>query len=191
MDNLKKIIREIIKEGDREHTYYMFFQNIKQIKRQCEEILEMDRHNVDNVLKSGHDWASDHISTSKDDVEEVYNFLKEKCKKDTVVTDIDDIIESTENRLTDDEIIKLGHEIFEKYMYSDKDIKRKVKDDWSNDGLSRFGQFTNNKLSNLLSVKDNRTRQMKIHEIVDQLEILKDYIKDNSIDILIKSLLIR
>ena len=31
---------------------------------------------VDTVLKNGHGWATDHIATSKDDVEEVYNFLK-------------------------------------------------------------------------------------------------------------------
>ena len=31
---------------------------------------------VDMILSNGHDWASDHIATSKDDIEEVYNFLK-------------------------------------------------------------------------------------------------------------------
>ena len=30
------------------------------------------------LFRSGHDWANDHISTSKDDVEEVHNFLKSK-----------------------------------------------------------------------------------------------------------------
>ena len=32
----------------------------------------------DGILASGHDWAEDHIATSKDDVEEVYNFLMTK-----------------------------------------------------------------------------------------------------------------
>jgi hypothetical protein len=72
--------KDSLTEGYNEQTYYMFFQNIKQIKRQCEEMLSMDKNKVDEVLKSGHDWAADHISTSKDDVEEVYNFLKTKCE---------------------------------------------------------------------------------------------------------------
>jgi hypothetical protein len=29
---------------------------------------------VDMILSDGHDWANDHIATSKDDVEEVKNF---------------------------------------------------------------------------------------------------------------------
>jgi hypothetical protein len=35
----------------------------------------MDESHVDEILKNGHAWAADHISTSKDDVEEVLNFL--------------------------------------------------------------------------------------------------------------------
>lgn len=81
-NNNWKNIQENIQEGRNEHTYYMFFQNIKQIHEQCAKILEMDKQKVDNILKSGHDWAAHHISTSKDDVEEVYNFLNHKCKEE-------------------------------------------------------------------------------------------------------------
>jgi hypothetical protein len=80
LSELRALVKNALNEGYNEQTYYMFFQNIKQIKRQCEEILSMDRNKVDHILKSGHDWAADHISTSKDDVEEVYNFLKSKCE---------------------------------------------------------------------------------------------------------------
>jgi hypothetical protein len=31
---------------------------------------------VDKIISNGHNWAADHISTSKDDIEEVFNFLK-------------------------------------------------------------------------------------------------------------------
>jgi hypothetical protein len=41
----------------------------------------MDKLMVDRILQDGHDWASDHISTSKDDIEEVANFLKAEIKK--------------------------------------------------------------------------------------------------------------
>jgi hypothetical protein len=54
---------------------YMFFGNLKTIKRLVDEMLEMDETEVDAILTNGHNWAVDHIATSKDDVEEVFNFL--------------------------------------------------------------------------------------------------------------------
>jgi hypothetical protein len=54
---------------------YMFFGNLKTIKRLVDEMLEMDETEVDAMLTNGHNWAVDHIATSKDDVEEVFNFL--------------------------------------------------------------------------------------------------------------------
>jgi hypothetical protein len=54
---------------------YMFFQNLETIKKEVEEMLSLDPQTVDAILANGHDWAADHISTSKDDVEEVHNFL--------------------------------------------------------------------------------------------------------------------
>jgi hypothetical protein len=58
-----------------EYENYMFFGNLKTIKRCVDLLLEMDESHVDEILKNGHAWAADHISTSKDDVEEVLNFL--------------------------------------------------------------------------------------------------------------------
>lgn len=58
-----------------ERKHYMFFSNLKAIKEKAEAMLSMDPAKVDEMLADGHDWASDHISTSRDDVEEVYNWL--------------------------------------------------------------------------------------------------------------------
>ena len=58
-----------------EQQNYMFFGNLKTIKRLVDEMLEMDEAEVDAILTNGHNWALDHIATSKDDVEEVFNFL--------------------------------------------------------------------------------------------------------------------
>lgn len=67
---------EAQKQGDQGETkHYMFFSNLKTIKDRAEAILAMDKGEVDRMLEDGHDWAADHISTSKDDVEEVYNWL--------------------------------------------------------------------------------------------------------------------
>lgn len=58
-----------------EVKHYMFFSNLKSIKEKVEAMLAMDAAEVDRMLDDGHDWASDHISSSRDDVEEVYNWL--------------------------------------------------------------------------------------------------------------------
>jgi hypothetical protein len=58
-----------------ELKHYMFFSNLKSMKEKIDAMLAMDAVEVDGMLDDGHDWASDHISTSRDDVEEVYNWL--------------------------------------------------------------------------------------------------------------------
>lgn len=67
---------DIISEDHKEKINYMFFSNLQQIHRMAEEILTMDKSSVDEILTNGHAWAVDHIATSKDDIEEVCNFLK-------------------------------------------------------------------------------------------------------------------
>lgn len=54
---------------------YMFFQNLKNIKKMVDAMLQLDPAQVDQMLSDGHGWAADHIATSKDDVEEVGGFL--------------------------------------------------------------------------------------------------------------------
>jgi hypothetical protein len=75
---MKKLIKKILNEETQKEKLqnYMFFSNLEQMKEQIEEMLTMDKEMVDQLLIDGHNWAVDHIATSKDDVEEVYNFLK-------------------------------------------------------------------------------------------------------------------
>lgn len=54
---------------------YMFFSNLETIIRCSNMLLEMNPEQLDRILNEGHDWASDHIATSKDDIEEVANFF--------------------------------------------------------------------------------------------------------------------
>ena len=61
--------------------YYMFFQNLETIKTKIEEILSLNRKDVDNKLKDGHDWAADHVTTAKDDIEEVADFILNELKR--------------------------------------------------------------------------------------------------------------
>jgi len=58
------------------HQHYMFFQNLISIKHHIEEILNLNPDEVDALLQNGHDWACDHIATSKDDIQEVGEWLR-------------------------------------------------------------------------------------------------------------------
>ncbi len=60
---------------------YMFFSNLKTIRDAADMILTMDKQYIDSILDDGHAWASDHIATSKDDVEEVANWIKNYSEK--------------------------------------------------------------------------------------------------------------
>jgi len=70
--NLAKTLKGL--KEHQETNNYMFFGNLKTLKRLVDKMLEMNESEVDTIL-SEHNWALDHIATSKDDVEEVFNFL--------------------------------------------------------------------------------------------------------------------
>jgi len=59
---------------------YMFFSNLRTIKEKVDKLLAMDAKELDARLSDGHDWANDHIATSKDDMEEVYNWASGRGK---------------------------------------------------------------------------------------------------------------
>jgi len=59
-----------------EEKNYMFFKNLYTMKRCIDEIMAMDKEQVDEMIEKGHDWASDHISSAKDDLQEVSDWLR-------------------------------------------------------------------------------------------------------------------
>lgn len=76
--SVKKTAEKLKKSIKEDLGNYMFFQNLKTIKQMVDDLLALDEKMVDGILASGHDWAADHIATSKDDIEEVHNFLMSK-----------------------------------------------------------------------------------------------------------------
>lgn len=62
------------------HQYYMFFQNLASIKHYIDEIMQMNPEEIDSLLRSGHDWAADHIATSKDDIQEVAEWIRNEME---------------------------------------------------------------------------------------------------------------
>jgi len=75
-----RIKKNKINENERALNY-MFFQNLEQIKKQAELLLVMNRDRINFVLEDGHDWAEDHISSSKENLDQVFDFLTNKVNK--------------------------------------------------------------------------------------------------------------
>lgn len=76
--DLRQIIKKelnFLKENKDRSSNYMFFSNLQQIHRQCEILLGMDPNMVDDVLINGHDWADDHISVAKENMDQVLDFF--------------------------------------------------------------------------------------------------------------------
>lgn len=83
MGRLDNIIRKVIRESNRDNSQrYMFFSNLEQMRRQCDLLLEMDPSMVESILDDGHDWAQDHISEAKNNMDQVFDFLMNESKKD-------------------------------------------------------------------------------------------------------------
>jgi hypothetical protein len=75
--DLNRLVKRVIRE---ESERYMFFSNLEQMKRQCELLLEMDHQEIENILSNGHDWAQDHISESKNNMDQVFDFIMNEMK---------------------------------------------------------------------------------------------------------------
>ena len=92
--DLNNLVKKVLKE-EQESENYMFFGNLKQIARQCKMLLEMDEEMVDQILQDGHDWADDHVSEAKTNMDQVFDFImNEKNKMEQYV----DYEEMTEGR---------------------------------------------------------------------------------------------
>jgi hypothetical protein len=73
--DLKKLVLRALKEAEHEHNRYMFFSNVEQMKRQAERLLELDHDKIHAILENGHDWADDHITVAKENLDQVFDFM--------------------------------------------------------------------------------------------------------------------
>jgi hypothetical protein len=70
-----KALIDQLTEDDAGQENYMFFGNLQQIHRQCEMLLRMNPDELDSIIKDGHDWAADHVSEAKNNMDQVFDFL--------------------------------------------------------------------------------------------------------------------
>ena len=88
--DLTLLIQKVLKEEEKEQVNYMFFSNLEQIKRQCEMMLEMDQDMLDDIIQNGHDWADDHISEAKTNIDQVFDFFKNKMSEESDYVDYEE-----------------------------------------------------------------------------------------------------
>ena len=98
--DLMRIVKKTISE-DRKTENYMFFSNLKQMRRQIDMMLEnFNPHWVDSTLADGHDWADDKISESKTNIDSVFDFFMNKKTDGEVEISVDDNYDDTEDYYT-------------------------------------------------------------------------------------------
>ena len=91
MKNLDLIITRVIKETKEERSSrYMFFSNLEQMRRQCDLLLDLDQNMVESILEHGHDWAQDHISEAKNNMDQVFDFIMNESNNDKM--SVDDVV---------------------------------------------------------------------------------------------------
>lgn len=89
--DLRKYIAKIVNENKMTENY-MFFSNLQQIHRQCEMLLKMDPQELDQIIRNGHDWADDHVSEAKNNIDQVFDFFMNETKRgdnENVTADMD------------------------------------------------------------------------------------------------------
>lgn len=120
--------------NQKELDSYMFFGNLQIIKRSIDALMQMSPAEVDAILNDGHDWAADHVATSKDDLQEVADFFINKMSHSN--GDSHAVLMMGEDpRLRDAHAMKT----FESFLTEGKKAKnKKKKTDQDNDGDSDF-----------------------------------------------------
>ena len=51
----------------------------------------MDHNEIESILENGHDWAQDHISEAKNNMDQVFDFLMNETERDGMEMD-DDVV---------------------------------------------------------------------------------------------------
>ena len=91
--DITTLVKKVLSEQEVEQTNYMFFSNLKQMRRQIDMMLEMDPNMIDEIIQNGHDWADEHITEAKTNMDQVFDFLKNEMEKQSEYVDYEDIQE--------------------------------------------------------------------------------------------------
>lgn len=90
--DLERLVHRVIREAEHSNDRYMFFDNLAQIKRQAQMMLDLDEEVLYRILEDGHDWAQDHVAVAKENMDQIFDFFKNEIEGDGKDT-YDDVME--------------------------------------------------------------------------------------------------
>lgn len=90
--DLNTLVKKVLSE-QQEPVNYMFFSNLAQIARQCKMLLDLDPEMIDEILTEGHDWADDHVSEAKTNMDQVFDFIMNEKRKMEQYVDYEEVNE--------------------------------------------------------------------------------------------------
>jgi hypothetical protein len=123
---LTELVKRILSEQDSER--YMFFSNLEQIHRQTGLLLELNKNTVEGILDGGHDWAQDHVSTAKESLDQVFDFMMNETKNEDNVTVLEQDYSSDTERPTSDRERQVKSLFGDKYgQYIPNDVIRYIR----------------------------------------------------------------
>lgn len=131
---------------------YMFFGNLQIIKRSIDALMQMSPADVDAILNDGHDWAADHVATSKDDLQEVADFFINKMMRGS---------HSKVMMMGDDSRLAEPHAMksFESFLVESKKAKKKQDQDEDGDNDfadAKIAQYVAGGMSKAEAIKKSR-----------------------------------
>jgi hypothetical protein len=95
-DLLQLIQKKLIEQRETEN--YMFFGNLEQMKRQLDNLMSLDHNYIDQVLQNGHDWADDHISKAKENLDHVYEFFMNELSSEDTLSESEEMGEAKKKK---------------------------------------------------------------------------------------------
>ena len=123
---LTELVKRILSEQDSER--YMFFSNLEQIHRQTGLLLELNKNTVEGILDGGHDWAQDHVSTAKESLDQVFDFMMNETKNEDNITVLEQDYSSDTERPTSDRERQVKSLFGDKYgQYIPNDVIRYIR----------------------------------------------------------------
>ena len=123
---LTELVKRIMSEQDSER--YMFFSNLEQIHRQTGLLLELNKNTVEGILDGGHDWAQDHVSTAKESLDQVFDFMMNETKNEDNITVLEQDYSSDTERPTSDRERQVKSLFGDKYgQYIPNDVIRYIR----------------------------------------------------------------
>jgi hypothetical protein len=97
---INNLAKKIVRESDYgQIKNYMFFSNLEQMVKQAEQILSLDPMEIEEILSNGHDWADDHITVAKENLDQVFDFLMNETQHND--------FESDENDMEDEDMVMM------------------------------------------------------------------------------------